>query len=183
IYHEFFHSTVPLTSNDMGSFVEESITMILNDEYYSRNLNTYQMGDDRVIYIKMLMETIGTDKVLESYSKNDWRIIETELLKINPDSSIPNRIRELMDKYTEIFVANNFDRITANREAESVKNELAEIMIDYYETKYPNNEESVFYVYDAHFMQRANWRFRKTYKVYFNKERIGEDNEKIIYGS
>ena len=141
------------------------------------------MGDDRVIYIKMLMETIGTDKVLESYSKNDWRIIETELLKINPDSSIPNRIRELMDKYTEIFVANNFDRITANREAESVKNELAEIMIDYYETKYPNNEESVFYVYDAHFMQRANWRFRKTYKVYFNKERIGEDNEKIIYGS
>ena len=32
ICHEFFHSTVPETSNDIGDFMHEGITLILNDE-------------------------------------------------------------------------------------------------------------------------------------------------------
>lgn len=78
IKHEIFHAIVSEKNFNLVGFLDEGMTVLLEKEYNMGNV--YSNLDPRIIYLKMLIEVVGKDKLLEAYSKSDWSIIGAELL-------------------------------------------------------------------------------------------------------
>lgn len=178
--HEFFHLTMANEPNTLGSFTNESMTMILNNEYFE-NVNNYSYMDDyRVLYTKMMIELLGNDVMLEAYTKNDWKIIEDALLEIDPDIAKTQRIYELMLQYCEIFNNSQCDiEITKNTTIE-IRNELSKILTEYFNSKEITDIDCLYELYNDQFL--TGNKIATTNKYYFNKRAIKKQEKEYEEG-
>ena len=95
------HEIIHLTGHLDNFVLNEGMTELLQAEYFNDgNATGYY---EYVIFTKIFCELIGSDKMLEAYSKNDMSIIQEEMLKINPSEhdydSLMNAMQEYGTKY------------------------------------------------------------------------------------
>lgn len=173
IKHEIFHNTVSAKINNLCGFLDEGITVLLVEEYNNGNIGYTE--DHRILYIKMLIELIGKDKVMEAYSKADWSIIEDALLEIDPDICKPQRIYDLMVEWDEAWINSQCNFFIVNTLTEDIRAEMSQILTEYYNKAYPYaDENSVYSIYEKMFMGIIDDSFYDITEVYFNS-RYEED--------
>jgi hypothetical protein len=131
--------------------------------------------DQRILYLKMLIEIIGKDKILEAYSKSDWSVIEEALLAIDPDTSKPVRIYELMIEWDSEWANSHYDYYLVSEPTVDIRTEMSQILTEYYNKVYPYTYENSLYAkYNDMFMGRTDYLYDDMAKAYFNS-RFEED--------
>ena len=154
--HEIFHNTVSNKVDNLGSFLNEGMTVFLETEYNMGDINYIE--DQRILYLKMLIEIIGKDKILEAYSKSNWSVIEEALLAIDPDTSKPVRIYELMIEWDSEWANSHYDYYLVSEPTVDIRTEMSQILTEYYNKVYPYTYENSLYAkYNDMFMGRTDY--------------------------
>lgn len=180
IKHEIFHVVTSSKIDNLCSFLNEGMTVLLEKEYNNGDL--YTNYDQRIVYLKMLIEVIGRDKVLEAYSNGDWSVIETELLKIDPDESKPPRIMDLIDEWQEVWDMSDCDFDITNESTTDIRIEMSQILTDYYFIVHPDADESSLYsMYNIIFTNGTDDFLWETTEVYFNSRYEEDSSIKRLY--
>lgn len=94
--HELVHQTGSLENR----MLREGMTTLIVEEY----LNDFQQSNgyyDQVLVTKIFCDLISPEKMMEAYSRNDMGIIETELLKLNPNLLDYQKLMKLLEDYAE----------------------------------------------------------------------------------
>lgn len=173
IKHEILHIAVSSKIDNIFSFFNEGMTVLLEKEY--NNGDIYSCQDQRVTYLKMLIEVIGKDKVLEAYSFSDNSIIEAELLKIIPDETKIQRLYELISEWENKWEESNCDFDAVIETTVEIRAEMSQILTEYYNTLHPDADESSLYsIYNSIFTERTDASSYDMTKAYFNS-RYDED--------
>lgn len=148
--HEIFHMTTSSEVDTLNGFINEGMTMLLEKEYNRGDIASAY--DQRIMYLKMMMEVIGKDAVLEAYSKGDWSVLEAALLNLDPDPYKPERICELMYEWGDEWEKADCDFELVLEYTEDIRSEMAELMTEYYRMVYPDTDENAMYfIYERMF--------------------------------
>ena len=109
--HELIHSIYYKNNETIPTYFKEGMTELLNNEYYSENpfyedsIYIYE-----ICYVKILCNLLGSDTILETYTKADINILIDELEKITKDKFIASKIAYLDDKQFEKEKVNETDK-------------------------------------------------------------------------
>ena len=167
IKHEILHATVSNKTINLAGFFDEGLTVLLEKEYNMGDV--YWNLDQRIMYLKMLIEVVGKDAILEAYSKSDWAIIEEELLKIDPDISKAQRIHQLMYDWDDKWNETGCDFYTTAELTQDIRAEMSQLLTEYYSIIYPElNENSLFFIYHKMFTEATDDASDEMAEVYFN---------------
>ena len=99
LFHEIIHSIYSDSQkkNNLPTFFTEGMTELLTDEYFEEKpfveVSSYPI---EIIMVKILCEMVGSDKLLETYAKNDIKVLEDEL-RNKLGLSAPHELIKAMD--------------------------------------------------------------------------------------
>lgn len=99
-----YHEKIHLTGEFPYSFLNEGMTVCLTDEFYETDI--HKSTDDYYqasVFIRLLSELVGSDTVLESYSKKDIRILNEGLREIIPDTKLLKNVYYDMESVNTYF--------------------------------------------------------------------------------
>ena len=155
----------------------------MNNEYYSENpfyedsIYIYE-----ICYVKILCNLLGSDTILETYTKADINILIDELEKITKDKFIASKIAYLDDKQFEKEKVNETDKKYIKDTLNIIKElmnkkikdteEIDEDLIKSYESLYYNIGlyetclENDYYKHYINYIEKNGL----DEKAYFNKE-------------
>ncbi|MDE5586770.1 MAG: hypothetical protein K2I72_00170 [Bacilli bacterium] len=139
---------------------------------------------DELLITKIFCELITPDKMLEAYSKRDMSIIETELLKINPDSNTYHQLMELVNNFGDMSqeYVNNGNHLEFTNEIASQYREAFTQSISQY--MYSENANFDDYQIEriCRYLNAIGTNTNEQATVYFN-ERAKELSYEGIYNS
>ena len=181
--HELIHSIYYKNNETIPTYFKEGMTELLNNEYYSENpfyedaIYIYE-----ICYVKILCNLLGSDTILETYTKADINILIDELEKITKDKFIASKIAYLDDKQFEKEKVNETDKINIKDTLNIIKElmnkkikdteEIDEDLIKSYESLYYNIGlyetclENDYYKHYINYIEKNGL----DEKAYFNKE-------------
>ena len=181
--HELIHSIYYKNNETIPTYFKEGMTELLNNEYYSENpfyedsIYIYE-----ICYVKILCNLLGSDTILETYTKADINILIDELEKITKDKFIASKIAYLDDKQFEKEKVNETDKINIKDTLNIIKElmnkkikdteEIDKDLIKSYESLYYNIGlyetclENDYYKYYINYIEKNGL----DEKAYFNKE-------------
>lgn len=131
LFHEIIHSiyTNSHRRENLPSFFSEGMTELLTDEYFEDKpfieITSYSY---EIIMVKLLCEIVGPDKVLETYSKGDMKILEDELTN-KLGLSEPHELIKSMDNICRKIKKEEKD-------IDTDINNLMGVLYKYYESNY-----------------------------------------------
>ncbi len=181
--HELIHSIYYKNNETIPTYFKEGMTELLNNEYYSENpfyedsIYIYE-----ICYVKILCNLLGSDTILETYTKADINILIDELEKITKDKFIASKIAYLDDKQFEKEKVNETDKKYIKDTLNIIKElmnkkikdteEIDEDLIKSYESLYYNIGlyetclENDYYKHYINYIEKNGL----DEKAYFNKE-------------
>lgn len=183
ITHELFHFSMSNKCNDYTSYLNEGMTLLLNNEYFpNRETQFVEYNDPRIITVKMLSEIITPEKMLESYTKCDQQIIKDELFKIVNNSKLADSLIRIMDEYCDIYASNNCDFGKTNKETIKQRNEIINILNIYYQKRFNKNitDDILMNEYANRLKNGYNYAKNNIVKCYFNNT-INNNEPYIVY--
>ena len=140
--HELIHCLLINNENQfIPSFLSEGLTELLCNEYFEKNpyieLIYYPF---QINTVKILIEILSEDLVLQSYCKGDLNLIYDKLTEINPKYNAENIIKELNEiMYQEL----------SGEKIDPLKIDILHKQLEEYYTlsKNPSKEESTLFEY------------------------------------
>lgn len=102
LQHELIHSTGTIDN----IMLNEGMTSLLQCEYFDNGI-VQDAYCDHVLITKIFCELIGSDKMLEAYSKNDMNIIKNEMLKLNSNEEDYNNLMNKLEECGNLFKEGN----------------------------------------------------------------------------
>lgn len=135
--HAVFDQNPPLYFHlkDTEKSLKEGITELLNREYlgndpYSMYNGVYDNYNyiyiPNIISVKLLCDLIGSDKVLEAYTKGDQNIIYEALENIKGTKKEAETFIKNLDDILYTFAKNNYKTLKRNPEIENTINQFRE---------------------------------------------------------
>lgn len=107
-HHESIHALFNMLSKNTPSFFTEGVTELLNKEYFSKDpyAKTYCYISEMAT-VKLLCDLVGSDKVLEAYTKGNMEIIYDALEEITGTREDAVVLISSLDRDFCIFNDNN----------------------------------------------------------------------------
>ena len=204
--HELVHC---IYSNNyipkLPKFFNEGMTELLTNEYFEENPFIEKVSYPyEILMVKILCEIVGEDKVLESYSKGDIKILEEELGKktglsephelIENMESVSNSLenRKEIDKQAVTNIIETLKRYyNENYEFDSIEYEMylynKEHLEKLYEkdpiTSYQINLMLDGYYVKPYFSTKLKEKFPNPFHAEYYQDIYGRDDYKVIIKS
>jgi len=139
--HEFLHVFTDFSNDNEGKVFYETLTVIMNNEYYGNDYTYDNAYSWFINYAYVLGEILGTDLLRRYHSNTDVNTIVERLMSIINNEEKARKLIELV-KY--------FNRNVKSKEDQKVldekKRELETLLIEYYETKFSLKMKASLYL-------------------------------------
>lgn len=147
ITHEMLHATQDILGHpNFNSFFVESTNVLYNNEYFGNDYSYDTSYAENIEMAKAIVEIIGSKPFMQYQNTTDESYIINALQAIIPDDekaqTLSNDLRNYISLWKQIKIVNQPDVNNLILNAKNTKQEITQLIGEYYEAKYQRPIES-----------------------------------------